>query len=125
MKKIIMLLLAFATIALVGCAKTQEGSKCITFELVYADESIDESIEACTDAEYLLEALEENTEEIGLETTEASFGVYVSGIKGYNFETLGMSYYWSIFVNGEYGLLGASAQPVIDGDVFKLEATSF
>ena len=125
MKKIVVLLLVMVTIILFGCQQTQQGSKCVTLEVVYEAEGISETIEACTDEEYLLGVLEENAEELGLETTEASFGVYVAGLVDYNFEALGMGYYWSIFVNDEYGMLGVSDQPVVDGDVFKFEAASF
>ena len=125
MKKIVVLLLVMVTIILFGCQPTQQGSKCVTLEVVYEAEGINESIEACTDEEYLLGVLDENAEELGLEKTESSFGVYVSGLKDFNFEALGMSYYWSIFVNDEYGMLGVLDQPVANGDIFKFEATSF
>ena len=31
--------------------------------------------------------------------------------------------YWSIMVNGEYGMYGASEQPVADGDAYQLVYT--
>lgn len=125
MKKLLLALLAVLTFSLVGCQETQQGSKCVTIEVVYAEEELNETMDVCTDAEYMLGLLEENADELGVETTDSDFGVYLSGLKGYNFETLGMNYYWSIFINGEYGMLGISDQPVLDGDVYKFEAASF
>ncbi|XMB67446.1 DUF4430 domain-containing protein [Mycoplasmatota bacterium zrk1] len=116
------LLLSFA---LVGCTNGTEGEKCITVEVVYTDEDIDDDIEFCTDSEFLLGALEENKDELVLETKDFDFGTSVTGLKSYNFETLNLKYYWAIYVNGEYGLLGVSDQPVNDGDVFKFEATAW
>lgn len=125
MKKLLLVLLAVFTLTLAGCQQTQKGDKCLTIEIVYADENINEEVEVCTDAEFLKDVLLENAEELEVETTDSDFGAYLSGLKGYNFETLGMSYYWAIFVNDEYAMLGISDQPVADGDVFKFEATSF
>ncbi|XMB86909.1 DUF4430 domain-containing protein [Mycoplasmatota bacterium WC44] len=123
MKKVLYaLLLSFV---LFGCAKTTEGEKCVTIEVVYGDEGIDKSYDYCTDQEYLLGLLDEQSEELEVEKTNYDFGPMVSGLKGFNFESLGLKYYWSIYVNGEYGMLGISDQPVTDGDVYKFEATSF
>lgn len=125
MKKLLLVLLAVLTLTLAGCQQVQEGSKCVTIEVVYEDEEINDSLEVCTDAEYMLELLEENTDELEVETTDSDFGVYLSGLKGFNFETLGMNFYWSIYINDDYGMLGIADQPVADGDVYKFEATSF
>lgn len=132
MKKLLLVLMAAITLSLTGCQQeTQEGEKCITLEVVYQDEEaeidVNDSLEVCTDAEFLIGVLEENTDELGVEFAgeDSEWGAYLAGLKGYNFETLGMSYYWSIYVNEEYGMLGISDQPVADGDVFKFEAASF
>ncbi len=133
MKKLVFVLLAVLTLALAGCQEKEmivdgscvDGSKLVTIEVVYEDEEINDTYQYCSNEEFLLGVLEANSEELAPETNEASFGVYLSGLKGFNFETLGMSSYWSIYVNGDYGMLGVADQPVADGDVFKFEATSF
>ena len=122
MKTILLLILSFA---LFGCETTTKGEKCVTIEMVYTDESIDELIEVCTDQEFLLGVLEENQDEIGLETNDSSSDVYLNGLKGYNFETLKMNYYWAVYVNSDYAIYGVAKQPIADGDVFKFEATSY
>lgn len=110
---------------LVGCTTEQVGSKCVTIEVSYVEEEIELVSDVCTDALTLEELLFEHEEVYEPEITEASFGNYLSGLVGYNFETLGLSYYWGIYVNGEYGLSGISDQEVVDGDTYTFEATGF
>jgi len=123
MKKLLVLVLL--SFALFGCQATKEGSKCIEITIVYAEENVNDEIEVCTDAEYLAGMLDEVKDEIELEITSSDFGDYVSGLKGFNFETLGISYYWAIYVNGDYGMYGISDQPVEDGDEFEFRAESY
>ena len=128
-----LLLVLVAVLALAGCKKEEiivdgscvDGSNLVTIEIVYEDEEIEETFQFCTEEEFLLGVLDENAEELLPEYTDGAYGKYLSGLYEYNFETLEMSYYWAIIVNGDYGMLGISEQPVTDGDVFKFEAASF
>lgn len=105
--------------------KTEVGDKCVTIEIVYSDEEINEIKEVCTNAELVLDLLTEHQEEFQLETETYDFGTMVVGLKGYNFTTLGQSKYWAFTINGEMGTVGADVQPVLDGDVYRFEATSY
>ncbi len=129
MKRLFSLLLMVVVVfSLVACQpEEQQGAKCVTFEIVYADEEVNETMEVCTDAEFLYDVLMENQEELKVETAgeESEFGAYLEGLYGYNFTTLEMSYYWSIYINDEYGMLGITTQPVADGDTYKFEATGY
>lgn len=122
MKKLLLVLVAVLALTLAGCQKTQEGSKCVTIEVVYEAEEIEETLEVCTDAEYMAELLEENEEALEAEISEAGF---LDGLKGYNFNELDIKFYWAIFINDDYGMLGVNEQPVADGDVYKFEATGW
>jgi ABC-type Zn uptake system ZnuABC Zn-binding protein ZnuA len=131
MKKLLLILVAVVTLTLAGCQQAPKGDKCITLEIVYSNEDegidVDDTVEVCTDAEFLIGVLEENAEELEAEFAgeDSEFGAYLAGLKGYNFTTLEMNYYWAILVNDEYGMLGISSQPVEDGDTFKFEATAW
>jgi hypothetical protein len=49
----------------------------------------------------------------------------VSGLRGYNFETLGLSMYWAIYLNGEFAMVGISELLLEEGDVLLFEASSY
>jgi hypothetical protein len=90
---------------------------CITIDVVYEAQGVNESFDACTEsaiAEDFLMAIEDDLE---LEVVSSSFGNYVAGLRGYNFETLGISAYWAIYLNDEYAPVGISDLEIQEGDV--------
>lgn len=101
--------------------KTSEGTKAYTMEVV--DNNGDsKKYEAKTDAEFLRQALEELAEktDFSLSGDESEYGLYIKTVNGVtaDYDTDGA--YWSIYVNGEYGMNGVDTQPVTDGDAYKL-----
>ena len=101
--------------------KTSEGSKNITIEVVTeAQEST--VYEVSTDAEFLEQAFADAE---GLEITneEGPYGMTIVAVNGEQAVWEVNGAYWSIMVNGEYGMYGASEQVVNDGDVFQLVFT--
>ena len=105
--------------------KTTQGAKAITIEVI-DNEQKTTSYELNTDAEYLRQALEE-AEAVGLVVTgtESEYGLSIMSVNGVVADFNVDSSYWSITVNGEYGMLGADSQPVTDGDVFQLVYTVY
>lgn len=103
--------------------KAVEGSKEITIEVI-DDEGKSTLYEVKTDAEYLRGAMEETK---GLEFTgdETEYGLTLISVNGVVADFNVDSAYWSIMVNGEYGMYGAESQPVTDGDAFQLVYTVF
>jgi hypothetical protein len=69
--------------------------------------------------------LNEHVETLSLEVTSSSFGDYVSGLLGYNFETLGLSYYWAISVNDTIAEVGISQLIVVSGDRLLFQASPY
>lgn len=131
-KKVVLGLIALvAVIAVLGIAyavfgpKTTEGAKAITIEVI-DNEQKSEVYELNTDAEYLRQALEE-AEAVGLTVTgtESEYGLTIITVNGVTADFNVDSAYWSITVNGEYGMLGAEKQPVTDGDAFQLIYTVY
>ena len=101
--------------------KTSQGAKAYTVEVV-DNNGNSTSYEARTDAEYLRQALEELDEatDFAIAGEESEYGLYITSVNGVeaNYDTDGA--YWSVYVNGEYGMNGVDSQPVTDGDAYKL-----
>ena len=97
------------------------GSKNITIEVI---NSAQESTvyELSTDAEYLEQAFAE-TEGLEITNEEGPYGMTIIAVNGEEAVWEVNQAYWSIMVNGEYGMYGASEQVVNDGDVFQLVYT--
>ena len=97
--------------------QAQAGDKHITISIVY-DDGTQEDHELDTDAEYLLQALEAVAEIDGTESAEYGYTLMtVNGVTA-DFTTGGA--YWAIYVNGEYGMLNLSQQPLEDGGQYTI-----
>lgn len=100
-----------------------EGAKAVTIEVVY-DEGTSVEYEVHTDAEYLLQAMEDAD---GLtfdgEEGEYGFTIYTVNDVTADFNTDGA--YWSFYVNDEYCNYGVSEQIVNDGDEFVIRYETF
>ncbi len=92
------------------------GSKQITVKVVDKDGNVTEYVHF-TDQDYLRKASEE-IEGLTITGQESMYGLMIETINGITaiYEKDGA--YWSIEVNGEYGMHGIDEQPVADGDVF-------
>ena len=99
-----------------------QGSKNITIEVVSADQTT-KTYEVSTDAEYLEEAFAV-TEGLEITNEEGPYGMTIAAVNGERADFEKDGAYWSIMVNGEYGMYGASEQVVNDGDVFQLVYTT-
>lgn len=115
---LVVIIAAFAIIYGAFSEKPVEGSKAITIEVInQAEES--KVYETKTDAEFLMDAIEE-IEDLEVKGQESTYGLMIESVNGETaiFEKDGA--YWSITVNGEYGMNGIDTQPVEDGDEFQL-----
>lgn len=101
--------------------KAQQGEKNITIEVVSEDGS-SKMYELNTDAEYLEQAFAE-TEGLEITNEEGPYGMTIMAVNGEEAKWEVNGAYWSITVNGEYGMYGASEQVVNDGDAFQLVFT--
>lgn len=103
--------------------KPVEGSKNITIEVVNSKEE-SKVYELKTDAEYLLEAMEE-AEGLVFEGEEGEFGMSIMTVNGETADFNVDASYWSFYVNDEYCNYGVSEQPVEDGDAFAIVYTVY
>lgn len=131
-KLIIAVLSVIAVIAvLVGVyfafgPKAASGSKSVTLEVV--DNNGGSKIyKTKTDAEYLVGLMAElaANKDFSYQGDESEYGIYINTINGVTADYSVDGSYWAIYVNGEYGMYGADAQPVADGDTYKLEYTIY
>ena len=118
---IALLALAMAFVYMTFGEKPVEGSKSITIEVV--DSAAKSTVYSLkTDAQYLLQAMEE-AEGLTFSGTEGQFGLMIDTVNGEKADYSVDASYWSFNVNGEYCNYGASEQPVEDGDAFSIVYT--
>ena len=124
-KKIIIGIIAIVAVIAVLCGvyfmnrpTTSVGGKAITIE-VTDDASTTTTYEVSTDAEYLSEVFDE-VDGLTVEGSESEYGLYIETVNGLTADYDVDGAYWSIYVNGEYGMYGADSQPVTDGDTYSL-----
>ena len=103
--------------------KPVEGSKSITIEVVN-DKGESKKYELKTDAQYLEQAMNEaKTQGFDYSGYTGPYGFAVDTVNGLYADYTKTGGYWGFYVNGEYCNYGISEQPVLDGDVFKIEWT--
>ncbi len=107
-----------AIVFLSACETTPVSDEtCITIDVIYDAEGINDSFEACTESLIAEDFLMSIEDELDLEIVSSSFGNYVAGLVGFNFESLGMNAYWAIYLNEDYAPVGISELEVAEGDV--------
>ncbi len=118
---VVALVLVFAGVYFAFKPDTQQGGKNIKIEVV---NSLEETVayDVKTDAEFLSDAFKD-AQGLEIEGEEGAYGLMILAVNGEKavFEENGA--YWSIMVNGEYGMYGADQQPVADGDEYQLVYT--
>lgn len=100
--------------------KAQEGTKAYTM-IVTSEDGSRKSYQGKTDAEYLRDLMDElqATGDFAYDGYEGDYGLYITTINGVTADYDMDGAYWSIYVNGEYGMYGADTQPVAAGDRFE------
>jgi hypothetical protein len=104
--------------------ETSVGSKTVTVEIFVEKESIETSYEFRTDAEYLQQLLEEHTDQLKVVLEDSSYGPMLMGLEGY-VSAMAENEFYAIFVNDEMGEFGIADQPVMDGDLFRFELSTW
>ncbi|MDF2700626.1 MAG: hypothetical protein K0Q49_2185 [Haloplasmataceae bacterium] len=103
--------------------RVEKGEKQITVEVVVdtEDGKYTKTYQFWTEAIFLGQALDD---EVDIEALTSQYGRYIVSVDGYK-EDSANGLYWSIYINGEMGLLGMDQQPLIHKDVIKLELKPF
>lgn len=118
---VVILVAAMALVYVSFSEKPVDGEKNITIEVVMAD-STSVLYEVSTDAEYLIEAMED-ADELTFEGEEGIYGLSVSTINGVRADYTLDGAYWGFYIENEYCNYGVSQQPVEDGDAFRIVYT--
>ncbi len=120
---LVVLIVAMALVWTNFREKPVEGSKAITIEVIDSQEKSVE-YELQTDAQYLIDAMEEAKEQgLSYEGEEGQYGLSISTVNGERADYTLDGAYWSFYVNDEYCNYGVSEQPVENGDAFKIVFT--
>ena len=99
-----------------------EGSKSVMIEVKdHAQTTFTYTVH--TDAEYLIDAMKD-AQKLTFSGYEGPYGFTLISINGTSADWEKDNAYWCIYVNGEIGNYGISAQTVNDGDTFRFEYTS-
>ncbi|MCR4588161.1 MAG: DUF4430 domain-containing protein [Lachnospiraceae bacterium] len=103
----------------VNAPKAQEGTKAYTVEVKDKDGNVT-SYTGKTDQEFLRGLMDElaASQDFAYTGSDGDYGLYIESINGITADYNTDGAYWSIYVNGEYGMYGADQQPVADGDTF-------
>lgn len=122
------LVVILAVVALFGYnqffgPKANEGSKEVTVEIYVESQNIDTKYTVKTDADFLLDLLNEIKDQVKFESEDSSFGPMVTGFEGYKADAT--SEYFHVLINGEDAMVGVKDVPVADGDTYRFELRSF
>ena len=115
-KTLAAVLMTVMVMGLAACGGKDEGKYSITVEVKDADGNVS-SYTGKTDAEVLSEAIGD-IDGVTLEGYESDYGFYITAVNGIVADYDADGAYWSIYVNGEYGMYGIDTQPVADGDTY-------
>ncbi|SCW31624.1 protein of unknown function [Ruminococcaceae bacterium YRB3002] len=109
-----------AAIYFINKPKAQQGTKAYTVAVVDKDGN-SKDYTGKTDAEFLRGLMDELQAggDFSYVGEDSDYGLYITTINGITPDYNTDGAYWAIYVNGEYGMYGADAQPVNDGDSFK------
>lgn len=96
----------------------QQGGKQITVEVVTNNDT--DTFVFYTDAEYLRQALEEQTL---IEGTESSYGLYVTTVNGITADD-SQQEWWCFTREGEMLNTGVDSTPIADGETYEITLTT-
>ena len=115
----VLLALMLALVYFLNKPKPVTGAKHVTVT-VKEEDGMETSYEADTNAEYLVQVLDELTKSTDFvyETVDSDYGPYITSINNVVADYNVNQKYWAIYVNGEYGSYGIGEQPVTNGDVY-------
>ena len=104
--------------------QAQQGTKAVQLEVTDA-EGNKETYAVKTDAEFLIEVMDELKEQgFFYDGTESEFGLMIDTVNGQTADFEQDGSYWGIYVNGEFANYGVSEQSVADGDTFGFAYTT-
>ena len=117
-------LLAAAALCMTGCNDNREtpktGEKSFTFTVVDT-EGKEAVFEITTEKALVGEAL---LDEKLIAGEEGPYGLYVKTVNGITLDYDKDGYYWSFYIDGEYGLTGVDQTEITDGAAYAFKAES-
>ncbi|MCR5671618.1 MAG: DUF4430 domain-containing protein [Butyrivibrio sp.] len=117
---LVALIAVFACVYALNRPATSKGGKDITIEVVGSDGNKTD-YELSTDAEYLVQAMDElsaNGSGFSYSGEGSEYGIMVEIINDEKAVYAEDGAYWALYVNGDYAQYGADSQPVENGDTY-------
>ncbi|SDB65777.1 DUF4430 domain-containing protein [Butyrivibrio sp. INlla16] len=117
---LVALIAVFGVVYTLNKPATHTGSKDIVVEVTGSDGKTTD-YKLSTDAEYLIQAMDElssNGSGFSYSGSDSEYGIMIEYINGEKAIYAEDAAYWSLYVNGEYGQYGADSQPVESGDTY-------
>lgn len=103
--------------------ETSKGQKEVTL-VVVDKEGEKTSYEVHTDAEYLIQVMEDAKDQgLTFDGEDGDYGMMINTVNGEEAVFANDGAYWGFSVNGNYCEYGVSEQPVADGDEFEIKYT--
>ncbi len=117
---LVALIAVFACVYKFNKPATKAGSKDVVIAVTGSDGQTT-SYNLSTDAEYLIQAMDELVENgsgFTYSGTDGEYGMMVEYINDEKAIYAEDNAFWALYVNGEYGQYGADQQPVTSGDEY-------
>lgn len=105
-------------------SKSVAGEKEVSIQVVIEVQNIDKNFNYNTDYGFLYDLLKEKQEELGVSFKEHDFGAMLVGLMDYTADE-NKNEYFHISINGEDALEGPQGIVLNDGDVYKIELTTW
>lgn len=100
------------------------GEKAVTIQAVIEEQNIEKTFEYNTDNEFLYDLINENEEELRASFKETDFGAMLVGLMDYKADESNNEYF-HISINGEDATEGPQGIVLNDGDIYKIELTTW
>ena len=117
---LLVLLAVFAIVYAFNRPSSKAGAKDIVIEVTGSDGNT-KDYPLSTDAEYLIQAMDElagNGSGFSYSGSESEYGTMIEYVNEERALYAEDGAYWALYVNGEYGQYGADSQPVESGSTY-------
>lgn len=98
---------------------------CIVVEVYYEAEPMVQTTPLCGPTNRVADILLANSDLLNVELSGTPDAYWVAGLQGLNFDSLGINYYWAIYLNDEMAMVGISELYVVESDLLMFEATPY
>lgn len=104
--------------------KSVAGEKAVSVQVIIEGQNIEKTFDYNTDYGFLYDLIKENEEELGASFKGTDFGAMLVGLMDYKADESSNEYF-HISINGEDATEGPQGIVLNDGDIYKIELTTW